>query len=97
MQVGQSRKTNYTLCPHCGYAANAVAGVNERVTPEPAPGDVSLCISCGNWAVIADDHTLRLPTYDETQEIETSKECRAAWHAWNLLMIKPPPQNMVKN
>lgn len=43
-------------CPHCGHALNHCADLGGSDEP-PRPGDLSLCVQCGN--ILEFDDTLR--------------------------------------
>lgn len=69
-------------CPGCGAVLTASSNPNaddpdQRIAE---PGDVSVCFYCGQFMVIADDGSLRLPTPKEADEIADdadSQEARA--------------------
>lgn len=51
-------------CPECHYEMDRAAGIGHD-TPSPQPGNGSICLNCGNFAVFGDDLSLRAPTADE--------------------------------
>lgn len=56
-------------CPACGYANLdcATGAFEEDLTPKP--GDLSLCIRCGDMLVFTDKLGLRLPTKEEYENL----------------------------
>ncbi len=52
-----------SACPYCGKFGGSAAGDAEN--PEPSPGDIVLCLRCGEILVFADDLTVRSPTTEE--------------------------------
>jgi hypothetical protein len=57
---GTPRLLPGSRCPHCGQRLNAVGvlGESPNDTPIPIPGDVTVCIGCGE--VLTFDRRLRL-------------------------------------
>lgn len=45
------------LCPHCGYFCDAASPLGHR--DSATPGDISMCLSCGNLNVFTQDMGLR--------------------------------------
>jgi len=82
-------RINHTICPYCGHEhdrASAVASKGSMPSPaaEPrmGPGDVTMCIKCGQFSVMGTDEMLREPTKDETHDIDHDlriKFLRVAW------------------
>jgi hypothetical protein len=75
-----------TTCPFCGKdnpLADSITGKHAT----PTPGDVSLCIGCGEWAVFTEDG-VRKPNSDEYDNIVSDTVCQRARSAWLLTMKK---------
>lgn len=51
-------------CPHCGKL-NDEHDCLSSPGSTPEPGDITICIGCGGWAIFTKD-ALRLPTLAET-------------------------------
>ena len=71
-------------CPYCGKANDEVAELLGQRDDPPENGDISLCFSCGQFAIF-DDHDpnrVRLPSNLEGLQIAASKQCRAMAEAW---------------
>ena len=56
-----------TICPTCGYFANAVSSIIRHA--QPKPGDVSVCLSCGELNVFLDDMSFRPATAEDWQDL----------------------------
>ncbi|WP_423396052.1 hypothetical protein [Burkholderia sp. LMG 21824] len=81
-----------TFCPYCGKEntehMNArdetghvgYASSQQYITPEP--GDVSICIRCGQYAVFTDNGTLREPTDDEAREFARDHDMQVMRAIW---------------
>lgn len=70
-----------TLCPWCGYRHSHQARFNDP--GEPQTGDLTLCISCGEFAIFAPvPGGLRKPTDDEFLEFGTDREVQRVRQAW---------------
>lgn len=73
-------------CPTCGAGFDAASAVDgEDVAPKP--GDISVCLYCGEWLMFDDD---TLPTLKPTEEemkqasaalLVEAREMRARWNA----------------
>ena len=68
MGLGGATRLEYSECPTCGYRVDAATGVH--CTGGPSPGDVGLCIKCGNFNLYDDNLTLRLPTPQEFAKLK---------------------------
>lgn len=71
-----------TICPWCGARHALATGVSDENPPND--GDITLCVSCGEWAFFeaAAVGGLRKPTYAEYEPIAESPMLRAARGAW---------------
>jgi hypothetical protein len=68
-----------TTCPHCGLNHNRITGME---APLPDPGDVTLCMQCGEWSVYGNEKSLEKPSDEMLAEIaenKTAQRVRAAW------------------
>lgn len=61
-------KVSPSLCPYCGYFADAASSVTENEAP-PKPGDISMCLSCGGVCVFSRDLMLRAITAEEREAL----------------------------
>lgn len=71
-------------CPFCGKdnpLADTVTGAHST----PQPGDLSLCIGCGEWAVFT-ENGVRKPNADDYAYIASDGVCQRARAAWILTM-----------
>jgi hypothetical protein len=77
-------------CPHCGRQQSDISGITRKGAPrpKPGPGDLTLCIGCGEWSVFKNDvRRLRKPTAAERLEIAASPLCRMTRQAWELTIV----------
>jgi hypothetical protein len=80
---------NHTICPYCGHEHDRSSAVVEKgnvlvVEPRMKPGDVTMCIKCGEFSVMGWDEMLREPTQAETHDLDNDhriKHLRDAWRA----------------
>lgn len=63
-----SHRVPETLCLECGKPLDAATDVygDDR----PSPGDISLCVYCGNLSAYGDDLKLRPLSEDERIDVE---------------------------
>jgi hypothetical protein len=68
-------------CAFCQYAVEAASAVDGQQAP--APGNITLCIQCGEWNIFTTKRgRLRKPTDNEQIEIggnATARKVRTAW------------------
>ena len=67
-------------CAFCQYAVEAASAVDGQQAP--GPGDITLCIYCGEWNIFTRRGRLRKPTDDEQVEIVANliaRKLRVAW------------------
>jgi hypothetical protein len=67
-------------CAFCQHAVEAASAVDGQQAP--APGDITLCIQCGEWNIFTRRGRLRKPTGDEYVGIvanPTTSKLRMAW------------------
>lgn len=72
MFVGKDNLVRKNICSVCNGVLNSAAQVNGNEMPDP--GDISLCLECGNIAVFGDNLELRQPTWQESLEFEQDHE-----------------------
>jgi hypothetical protein len=58
-----THRMNRYRCLKCN--APLSAATNHNGDEKPEPGDVSICIACGDITVFSNDLNLRVPTADE--------------------------------
>lgn len=51
-------KMGKDYCPACNYECNAATDTAD-VHQTPNPGDLSICLNCGEWLEFADDMALK--------------------------------------
>ena len=71
-------------CPHCKRRAH-LAGEMDGETIEPAAGDCTLCIKCGEWSIFTENLQMRKPTEDEARELASDDNVREANKRWRML------------
>lgn len=76
-----------TKCPFCGTVHDLASGIGEpgeRRPTMPADGDLTLCISCGEWAFFSSiaNGGLRMPTDTEYESLVAMRIVREARTAW---------------
>lgn len=49
-------KMGKDFCPHCNYELDAASSIEGEIVP--VPGDVSICINCGEFLEFASDMAL---------------------------------------
>jgi hypothetical protein len=57
-----------THCPECGYRMDGATAADQE-NAMPAPGDVSVCLNCGQLLTFEDAMTLRKPKREEIGEL----------------------------
>jgi hypothetical protein len=71
-------------CPHCGYLLDEADGLTDPKA-KPSPGDITLCVNCGEVCVFDDDMKLRVPTIDEYIKIGRDPNMTRAREAWKAM------------
>lgn len=71
--LDESTRTPVWNCPNCGYRIDSASGLSKD---QPDPGDVSVCMKCGEVFLFAEDLTGRKPTVQELIDIQQSP----SWH-----------------
>lgn len=56
-----------STCPTCGYVMNASSCADTDPRP-PEPGDISLCLCCGELLVFDQEMLLRVPSIGEIMD-----------------------------
>lgn len=58
-------------CPKCGYKMDCITAAFTNNTPNPRPGDYTICLCCGVILVFTNSEGgIRLPTPDEKEAID---------------------------
>ena len=68
-------------CPHCGTVLNAATAAEES-GGSPSPGDVTLCVECGEWCLFDDELKLKKPSDDILVEIGSDPVLRQMRMSW---------------
>lgn len=76
-----------STCPFCGKVNELSDGVTKAgVTKEPTPtnGDITLCVTCGEWSIVDDTRSdnLRKPSMQEYEIIAKNEVCQKVRDAW---------------
>ena len=87
MAVQEMTRACYTVCPFCGYEHELSSAVVKRrsesvVEPRMKPGDVTLCIKCGELSVLSFNEMLRKPSHDESSMLARDPAVRTLREAW---------------
>jgi hypothetical protein len=85
--VGREHRMASHICPACGrvHSASHVVAESDPGVVQPRPGDFSLCIGCGSWAVFTAEDGLRRPSGDELRKIGADTAAQAVRRAWNAM------------
>jgi hypothetical protein len=80
-------RTLTAICPFCHAEhdrSGAIVEKKAKITVEPKmkPGDASLCIDCGQFAIMAEDGMLRRPTGRERRALQRNPIVTATREAW---------------
>ncbi len=71
-------------CPACGLAIDAASNTwNNR---KPKPGDATMCIQCGAWAIFDPHMKLRPPTLAEFLQLSNDDKVQQMGVAHNRLL-----------
>lgn len=68
-----------SACASCQIVHDAATSAKGET---PDPGDITLCIICGEWNVFDNEMKLRLPTTEEHIEIGKNPNAQAHRAAW---------------
>lgn len=66
--MGDQAERRLTTCPSCGSKHDACSAIGYDEPQVPDPGNISLCIDCGDLSVFDDNLELRLPTVEEMKK-----------------------------
>jgi len=97
-KLGKPNLVAPSPCPGCGEILNGASFVGEGADASPNPGDITVCIGCGEIIAFADDLTLRGLTDEEMIEIAADPDilaiqrARAAWRQWKKDKDQGPSQ-----
>lgn len=89
-RVKPGHKLPKSACPFCAHELDTAAAIDDRHTP--APGDLTLCINCGEWLVFGEGMSLQKPTDEEYVEIAANPGTDLVRRAW-LSVHKPQKAN----
>ena len=64
----ERKRLPISRCPSCGYQFDSATAL-ENPDAKPKPGDLSICLNCGEWLTFADDLTVRLLESKEFQAL----------------------------
>jgi hypothetical protein len=56
-----------TLCPHCTCTLNMHGSMSHEAPP--SPGDVTICINCGEPCEFAENMTLKVPSKEALESL----------------------------
>lgn len=68
-----AHKREGITCPACGELVDGVQAINDEENPLPKPGDVTICIYCGELLIFDEDGKERVPTEEEINDIKQDK------------------------
>ena len=83
-------------CPHCGKKLDAAA--DPLGTATPSPGDLTLCLDCGEMSEIGADLRLgplspgALERIENLIAVQRAHRIRAAYQEWKRHKVRPVPQ-----
>jgi hypothetical protein len=69
-----------SACPSCGTQCDAASTTNEST--QPVPGDISICVRCGELLKFGDDMRLMRLTHEERIEVEADPYVARVQAAW---------------
>ena len=79
MFLGEDHRTKKNSCLYCNHKLDGATQVNGN--HQPKPGDVSICIACGNVSIFKEDMTLRKPSPEEEAEMQNDPNILEAQRA----------------
>jgi hypothetical protein len=85
--IGKSRRMPESKCTGCGKLNDAATPIDEEAAM-PNPGDVTVCLHCGNVMAFADDLSLRDLTDAEQREAAGDARIMAFQMARGMLETK---------
>jgi hypothetical protein len=62
-------------CPYCGRVNAYSFGLT---TPDPEPGDVTICGYCASCGIYTDEFLIRVPTAEEQVYLDDAPDVQAA-------------------
>jgi hypothetical protein len=68
LKAGKTTRTPACRCPYCGRKLSAASHFSEEVAPHP--GDISICIGCGEVLLFDEGLRVRRPTTAELIELQ---------------------------
>ncbi len=63
-----------TNCPRCSHQLNATTDVQREGQRAPEPGDVTVCINCGQILTFEEGLQLRRATAEEVQIVQADQK-----------------------
>lgn len=75
-------------CPWCGKPKHLASTLTDGKGPPPVPGDIALCISCGNWAIFDPQLQMRKPSKRERAELRKDPDVQDAARRWEAMNRK---------
>ena len=69
-----------TICPNCAAVHDCCSEVDGDGPPQP--GDVTMCIGCGHWAVFDEAMVLQEPDELTAEQLMADNKIVAASLAW---------------
>lgn len=75
-----------TQCPWCNHRVDAATAIEDG--PKPKPGDLTICVACGEWSAFAEGLALRKPSQEEFTYIGEDPDCRKVRAAWVAMKLK---------
>lgn len=82
MKVRHAEHELRAVCPWCHGELTRSSSANELDPKPPRPGDLTLCMTCGEWGAFSDDLGLRKLSDDEMIEVAQDENCRKIRLAW---------------
>jgi hypothetical protein len=80
---------NFSVCPFCGHEHDRAAALVKHpapaVEPRMKPGDVTLCIECGEMSVLGFNEMLRKPSSDEIAMLGRDPAVQRVREAWQAM------------
>lgn len=83
-------------CPHCGYAMEAALNAsNRRDVRAPQPGDIGICVDCGEWLIFTGEPgPQKKPSPIDQAAIELHPSSAGIKRAWQRIKEEGPPTRL---
>lgn len=59
-------------CPTCQYEMDCATGLKDDQPQTPIPGDISLCLNCGQILIVTDALTMGLAHQEHLEGVQTT-------------------------